>query len=147
MRNHLNKLLILAVGASLTLAGCGGDGGGSAPGLDSPAGIATTPIDDGNVATPPAVFATPAAINANNELVGTAESAAGAVLQPASWVVDNAGAATVSATSLLTIDDRFAAAYDLSDSGVVVGSAENLDTSIRAAVWADSAAIRNCCRV
>ncbi|GAB4567352.1 MAG: hypothetical protein Tsb0017_27820 [Geothermobacteraceae bacterium] len=134
---------VIILGLSLLLtAGCGGGGGGGTvvTGVQSSGGIDTTPADDGNPATPPAVFAIPAAINDNNELVGTSETTAGGVLQAAYWMVNNTGAATVEASNLQSLaPDLFAAAHDLNGAGVIAGSAENTDTSIRAVVWDDNA--------
>lgn len=138
MCNHYKKLLILIAATTLFLSGCGSSNNNSpaAPGLTNPAGITVAPIDDNNPATLPAVFAVPAAINDNNEIVGSAEAEAGGLLKPTFWLVDNAGAATVAPTAMDTVVvDGFAAAHDINAGGVIVGNAANIDTSLRAVVW------------
>lgn len=139
MRNYMKTIWILVAAASLALAGCSdNDNTPAAPGVTNPNGITATAIDDANPATAPGVFAVPAAINDGNQIVGTAEAAAGAALQPAFWLVDNEGAATVAPTALATIfPGGFAAAHDINSTGVIVGMAANTDTSIHAVVWAN----------
>ena len=139
MRNHYKQFLILVAAATLALAGCSDNNKSpAAPGVDSPAGITVAPIDDNNPATAPAVFAVPAAINDNNQIVGSAEAVAGGTLQPTFWLVNDEGAATVAPTAMATLfAGGFAAAHDINSAGVIVGMAANTDTSIRAVVWAD----------
>ncbi|MDZ4183588.1 MAG: DUF3466 family protein [Desulfuromonadales bacterium] len=139
MCTHYKKLLILIAAATLFLSGCGSSNNSpAAPGLSHPAGITVAPIDDNNPATLPAVFAMPAAINDSNQIVGSAEAAAGGVLKPTYWLVDNAGAATVAPTEMNTVVvDGFAAAHDINTGGVIVGKAAHIDTSLRAVVWGD----------
>ena len=140
MCNHYKKLLILIAAATLFLSGCGSSNNNSpaAPGLTNPAGITVAPIDDNNPATVPAVFAMPAAINDSNQIVGSAEAAAGGLLKPTFWIVDNQGAATVAPTEMNTVVvDGFASAHDINSDGVIVGNAANIDTSLRAVVWGD----------
>lgn len=140
MRNHIGKLLFLAAAASLTIAGCGGSSSSPAApgvGVNAPAGIIVTAIDDGEPNNAPGTFALPAAINDINQIVGTAEGVAGGILKPALWLVDDEGSATVAPSALATIANGFAAANNLNSAGVIVGMAANVDSSIRAVVWAD----------
>jgi probable HAF family extracellular repeat protein len=137
MCNHYKKLLILIAAATLILSGCGSSNNTPVvSGVTNPVGITVAPIDDNNPATAPAVFAVPAAINDDNQIVGSAEAEAGGVLKPTFWLVDNQGAATVAPTEMDSlVVDGFAAAHDINAAGVIVGHAANTDTSLRAVVW------------
>ncbi|MHB1400378.1 MAG: hypothetical protein ACYDAI_18040 [Trichloromonadaceae bacterium] len=150
MRKYTYKLVVLLTAASLALAGCGGGGGGgtaAAPaGVDAPGGIVVAPIENNNPApTPenpapqPGVFALPAAINNNNQIVGTAEAVLGGLLKPAFWQVDDLGATTVAPSTLAAlVADGFAAAFGLNNDGVIVGVVGTATVGInRAAVWAN----------
>lgn len=148
MRKYTYKLVVLLTAASLALAGCGGGGGGGTPaapaGVDAPGGIVVAPIENNNPApTPdnpapqPGVFALPAAINNNNQIVGAAEAVLGGLLKPAFWQVDDLGVNTVAPSTLAAVvADGFAAAFGLNDAGVIVGVVGTATVGVnRAAVW------------
>lgn len=155
MRKYTYKLVVLLTAASLALAGCGGGGGGGTaatpavtPGVDAPGGIVVAPIPiennnpapiPGNPAPLPGVFALPAAINNNNQIVGAAEAVLGGLLKPAFWQVDDLGATTVAPSTLAAVvADGFAAAFGLNNDGVIVGVVGTATVgNNQAAVWAN----------
>lgn len=143
-KDIMRKLVFLVAAASLTLAGCGGGSSSGTPAaqptLDT--GLTLAPVDDGNPATPAAVFAIPTAINDNNLIVGASEPSAGAVLNSVWWEVDANGTVTAADEPLAPLAvNQFSAALALNLDGNVAGIAANATGAIRAVLWADVNAV------
>ena len=144
MRLPSATLVVLLAALSLIVSGCGGGGSSGPPGaeplsIDKNTGLPLAPIDDGDSATVAGEFVLPAAINNVNQVVGAAEITAGGILQAALWEVDPDGTSGVAPKSLAAlVPGGFAAAFDLNESGSIVGSAIDAQGRTRAVLWVDA---------
>lgn len=148
MRNARNKCLVVLVAAALMLAGCGGGGSGGSGGGGTPTGSTDTPggtLDSGvslTAVNDAVLFALPAAINDNNLIIGSAETAAGGILQPVKWRINPDGSVATAAEALQPlVAGGFAAAMDVNDTDVIVGIAANAAGASRAVVWSPGVAV------